>query len=215
MTDAPYFENHKRRDRFPWSLYHQDLSRRLVRTIADYGAAPRVLVVGCGLEPEIEGAPAGTLFHGCDLDSRAIAECAKLHPQLRDRLAVCPSPSELPSSGDFAAPFDVVLAKEVVEHLDEPAPWARLLASRVRVGGSLVLTTPNYSRLSSLRYLEATVLEWIARRDGYSRKHIHPTKFSKRSLARLDVGGGMAPARVEVAWTGWTLFGVWKRIAPA
>jgi 2-polyprenyl-3-methyl-5-hydroxy-6-metoxy-1,4-benzoquinol methylase len=213
MTEAPYFENHRRRDRFPWSLYHRDLSARLVRTLGAYGAAPRVLVVGCGLEPEIDGAPEGTLFHGCDLDARAIAECARQNPRLAERLAVCPSPNELPSTGKFAAPFDVVLAKEVVEHLPDPAPWARLLASRVRVGGALVLTTPNYSRLSTLPYLEATVLEWIARRDGYSRKHIHPSKFSRRSLRKLDVGPGMKLARVEVAWTGWTLLGVWLREA--
>lgn len=215
MTEAPYFENHRRRDRFPWSLYHRDLTQRLARTIAERGSAPRVLIVGSGLEPEIAGAPPGTHFHGCDLDARAIAECARLHPHLADRLAVCPSPHALPVEGAFAEPFDVVLAKEVVEHLDDPAPWARLLASRVRIGGALVLTTPNYSRLSTLPLLEATVLEWIARRDGYSRAHIHPSKFSKRTLARLDVGPGMRLCRVEVAWTGWTLLGVWERIAPA
>ena len=215
MTEAPYFENHRRRDRFPWSLYHRDLSQRLARTLDAYGSAPRVLVVGCGLEPEIDGAPPGTLFHGCDLDARAVEECARLHPHLAARLAVCPSENALPTTGNFAAPFDVVLAKEVVEHLIDPAPWARMLASRVRVGGSLVLTTPNYSRLSTLPYLEATVLEWIARRDGYSRKHIHPSKFSRRTLAKLDVGAGMTLARVEVAWTGWTLLGVWKRVAAA
>ncbi len=84
----------------------------------------------------------------------------------------------------------------------------------MRVGGALVLTTPNYSRLSTLPLLEATVLEWVARRDGYSRAHIHPSKFSTRTLARLDVGPGMRLARIEVAWTGWTLLGVWERVAP-
>ena len=208
---APYFENHARRNRFPWSLYHRDLTRAIARVIRDHGAAPRVLVVGCGLEPEIEGAPAGTVFHGCDLDAHAIEECRAALPHMRDRLHVCPSPSELP---DFDVDFDVVLAKEVIEHLDDPAPWARELANRVRPGGELVLTTPNYGPLSTLGWLERTVLEWIARRDGYTRAHIHPSKFDRTRLAQLDVGPGMELVRVRTAPTGWTLLGRWRRLAP-
>ena len=40
--------------------------------------------------------------------------------------------------------------------------------------------------------LESTILEVIARRDGFSRKDIHPTRFSKRTLSR-----GLASAGFE------------------
>jgi len=215
-TEAPYFQNHDRGRRFPWSLYHRDLDRRLARAIGtSKSSQPRILVVGCGLEPQLdlEGRVANPLFFACDADARAVHECKARYPEMADRIAVCPSPNELPSEGDFAKPFDFVVAKEVVEHLREPEPWVQALAARVAVGGSLLLTTPNYGRLSLLGFLERTVLEVIARRDGYSRANIHPTKFNRRRLRRLDVGRGMRLERVEVTWTGWAMLGHWKRIA--
>ena len=115
-----------------------------------------------------------------------------------------------------AETFDVVVAKEVIEHVLEPARWAQVLAARVRPGGTLVLTTPNYGRFSTLPLLESTVLEWIARRDGFSRRHIHPTKFDRRRLEQLDVGPGMRLLSVDRTRTGWALVGRWRRdrVAP-
>jgi SAM-dependent methyltransferase len=208
-----YFANHDRRDRFPWSLYHGDLAGRLAAIVRAYGEAPRVLVVGCGLEPYVGGGPRGALFFGCDLDPRTIAKCRDQYPEMRDRLAVCPSPTELPRGPGFDEPFDLVVAKEVIEHLEDPPAWAQMLARRVRVGGGLALTTPNYGRFSTLPLLESTVLELIARRDGYSRAHIHPSKFDPRSFAALDVGPGMHLVNVQLTWTRWAMVGHWTRVA--
>jgi 2-polyprenyl-3-methyl-5-hydroxy-6-metoxy-1,4-benzoquinol methylase len=208
---APYFPNHERRDRFPWSLYHRPLARQLAAVVAEHGPAPRVLVVGCGLEPWVPGGPPGAQYWGCDLDPRCIAECRARRPEQAERLAVCPAPAGLPDDPGFAGPFDVVLAKEVIEHLQDPESWARLLAARVAPGGDLVLTTPNYGRLSTLGLLERTVLEWVARRDGYSRREIHPSRFDRRRLAALDLGPGMHLCGIAMPWTRWTLTGRWSR----
>jgi 2-polyprenyl-3-methyl-5-hydroxy-6-metoxy-1,4-benzoquinol methylase len=213
MTEAVYFSNHARKDRLPWSLYHRPLLTGL-RRVLDAKPGARVLIVGCGLEPMVPGVP-GVTFYGCDLDPNAVAECRKLFPAMADRLATCPSQTELPSEGAFAGDFDVVLAKEVIEHLPQPEPWAQMLARRVRVGGSLLLSTPNYGLDSSLGILERTVLEWVARRDGYSREHIHPSKFDRRRMRALDVGPGMELQYVELPWTRWTLLGHWRRARAA
>ena len=212
--ESPYFANHDRRTRFPWSLYHRELSRRLATAIASHGSSPRVLVVGCGLEPFVDGGPPGAIYHGCDVDARAIDECRQRYPAMADRLAVSRSPLELPAAGAFADSFDVVLAKEVIEHLPDPIPWAQALARRVTIGGELLLTTPNYGRFSTLPLLERTVLEWIARRDGYKRDDIHPSRFDRDRLAALPLDAGMALIEVRTAFTGWTLFGRWRRISP-
>ncbi|MBN8611702.1 MAG: methyltransferase domain-containing protein [Deltaproteobacteria bacterium] len=209
MTAAPYFVNHARKDRFPWSVYHRPLIDGFAQALAPHRGG-RVLVVGCGLEPFFPGVN-GVTFFGCDLDPQAIDESKKLFPEMKDRLAVCPSENELPSEGPFAGDFDVVLAKEVVEHLPTPEPWARMLAARVKVGGSLLLSTPNYGLDSSLGILERTVLEWFARKDGYTRAHIHPSKFDRKRLRTLDVGPGMELVDIDIPWTRWTLLGHWRR----
>ena len=211
---AVYFKNHPRRARFPWSIYHRDLARRLAAIVRASGPAPRVLVVGCGLEPLVEGGPAGATYFGCDVDPRTIAACREVYPQMRQRLAVCPSGDALPDDGAFRELFDVVVAKEVIEHVPVPEPWAQMLARKVRPGGSLVLTTPNYGRFSTLPILEATVLELVAWRVVYSRRHIHPSRFDRDSLAALDTGPGMVLVGVEMTWTRWAMVGRWTRVDP-
>lgn len=213
MTAAPYFVNHARKDRFPWSVYHRPLIDGFAQALSQHRGG-RVLVVGCGLEPFFPGVP-GVTFYGCDLDPQAIEESQRLFPEMKDRLAVCPSEQELPRAGAFEGDFDVVLAKEVVEHLPTPEPWAKMLAARVKVGGSLLLSTPNYGLDSSLGLLERTVLEWFARKDGYTRAHIHPSKFDQKRLRALDVGPGMELVAVDIPWTRWTLLGHWRRTRAA
>lgn len=209
--EAAYFRNHERRNRFPWSLYHRDLQRRVARALTAHGSAPHVLVVGCGLEPYVEGAPPGTVFSGCDLDPRAVAQCQRLYPEMKERLFVSVGPYDLFAPGEEKT-FDIVVAKEVIEHTLDPDRWARQLAGAVKAGGELVLTTPNYSLLSTLGILERTALEVVAWRDGYSRKDIHPSRFTPSRLRRLDVGPSMRLISVEATWTNWALVGRWQRV---
>ena len=101
----------------------------------------------------------------------------------------------------------------MIEHLDEPERWLVALAGRLRAGGELLITTPNYGRFSTLPLLEATVLELFARRDGYSRKRTTtPSRFTRHRLERLAIPG-MAPFQVQGTLTGWALFARASRAA--
>jgi SAM-dependent methyltransferase len=209
---ADYFTNHARRDRFPWSLYHRPISQRIASIVRERGPSPSVMIVGCGLEPYVDGAREVSCV-ACDVDERAIEACQRAFPREADRLGVCPSPYELPGGPPFEGPFDVIVAKDVVEHLTEPARWARVLAARLAAGGELVLSTPNYGRGSTLDLLERTVLEAVARRDGYSRRHIHPSRFDAGSLGALELGSGVRLVEVVTTWNRWALVGRWRRSA--
>ncbi|MCC6646621.1 MAG: hypothetical protein IT374_13750, partial [Polyangiaceae bacterium] len=70
--DAAYFSNHERRLRLPWSLYHRELDQLVLAAVERFGPSPRVLIVGAGLAPVIEGAPLGADQYACDLDARAV-----------------------------------------------------------------------------------------------------------------------------------------------
>lgn len=212
MISAPYFANHDRRRRFPWSLYHAELERRLAMSINRLGPGARVLVVGCGLEPWVPGVNQAECY-GVDVDAAAVELCRARHPALAGRLAVCPGPYELPRTAPFDRPFDVVVAKEVIEHVPVPERWGRELVRQLVPGGELLLTTPNYGRWSTLWVLERTVLELVARVDGYSRRDIHPSRFDRRRLAALDLGPEVTVVEVHTTRTGWALFGRWRRNA--
>ncbi|MCW5803786.1 MAG: methyltransferase domain-containing protein [Deltaproteobacteria bacterium] len=204
-----YFANHARARKFPWTLYHQPLERDLGKFLAQVAAEhPRgeVLVVGCGLLHEIDEAPAGLAYHVADIDDRAVAAVlARRDARISGGTMV---PPETPI--DRALPgrrFAAIYAKEVVEHVLGWPAWLTGLRRALVPGGRLWLSTPNYGE-PWLPALESTVLELIARRGGFTRRHIHPTRFSRSSLARglssagfTDVTSRTSPTRL--ALTAW------------
>lgn len=83
-------------------------------------------------------------------------------------------------AGDVAAlnlaPADLVVAGEVIEHIDAPGAFLDAVALLVRPGGLLVLTTPNASGLGNASAALA----------GYEMQHPdHLTLFSCRTLTTL------------------------------
>ena len=200
MTAQPdYFANHERARRFPWTLYHAPLERDLatfLARIADDRPDGDVLVVGCGLLHEIDEAPAGLRYTVADIDPRAVdAVLARHDPRIVTGHVVAPeAPIELGQR------FAGIYAKEVIEHIHAWPAWLAGLRRALVPGGRLWLSTPNYGE-PWLPTLEATVLELVARRDGFTRKHIHPTRFSRRSLARGLGAAGFEDVRVRVSPT--------------
>jgi SAM-dependent methyltransferase len=78
-------------------------------------------------------------------------------------------------------PADVVIAGEVVEHLDAPGPFFRALGQLVRSDGLLVVTTPNAYRL----------LNFLAPVAGVELVHPdHTAWHSPHTVARLLAGSG-------------------------
>jgi SAM-dependent methyltransferase len=212
---ADYFVNHARARRFPWTLYHQPLERDLVRFLRQVAAehpSGEVLIVGCGLLHEIDAAPSGLGFHVADIDERAVAAVlARRDRRITGGTVVAPEqPIDL-SLGRSRAPggFAAIYAKEVVEHVRAWPSWLTGLRRALVPGGRLWLSTPNYGE-PWLAALESTVLELIARRSGFSRRELHPTRFSRRSLARGLLAAGFEQIDVRVAPTRLALT-AWAR----
>ncbi len=179
---SDYFANHVRARQFPWTLYHQPLERDLAKFLRQVSAehpAGEVLVVGCGLLHEIDGAPSGLTFHVVDIDDRAVdAVLSRGDVRITGGTVVAPE-----DPIDLGRKFAGIYAKEVVEHVLAWPAWLVGLRRALVPSGRLWLSTPNYGE-PWLPAIESTVLELIARRSGFSRRHIHPTRFSKSSLAR-------------------------------
>jgi len=201
-----YFANHARARQFPWTLYHQPLERDLgafLRQVAAEHASGEVLIVGCGLLHEIDAAPSGLAFHVADIDERAVAAVlARRDPRITGGTVVTP---EQPI--DLGRRFAAIYAKEVVEHVLAWPAWLVGLRRALIGSGRLWLSTPNYGE-PWLPALESTVLEVIARRSGFSRRELHPTRFSRRSLRRGLGAAGFEQVDVRstptrLALTAW------------
>jgi SAM-dependent methyltransferase len=200
-----YFANHARGRRFPWTLYHRPLERdlaRFLRAVAEEHPAGEVLVVGCGLLHEVDAAPPGLAFHVVDIDARAVdAVRARRDPRIASAAVVAPEqPLELTALGRAGRPFAAVYAKEVVEHILAWPAWLAGLRRALAPGGRAWLSTPNYGE-PWLPAIEATVLEVIARRSGFSRRHLHPTRFGRGSLARGLRAAGLCEVQARVTPT--------------
>ena len=203
MTAQPdYFANHERARQFPWTLYHAPLERDLARFLGGIGNGD-VLVVGCGLLHEVDAAPPGLRFTVADIDPRAVdAVLARRDPRIVAGHVVAP---ERPIA--LGKRFAGIYAKEVVEHVHAWPAWLVGLRRALLPGGQLWLSTPNYGE-PWLPAIESTLLELIARRSGFSRRHIHPTRFSRRALSRgleaagfADVHARVTPTRLAI--TAW------------
>jgi 2-polyprenyl-3-methyl-5-hydroxy-6-metoxy-1,4-benzoquinol methylase len=219
VDDSDYFSNHARARRFPWSLYHAPLERDLAKfltTVAQEHPQGHVLVVGCGLLHEIDAAPAGLTYSVADIDARAVDAVMSRHDSRIVAGHVVPPEVPLDEglasarnrpSGGKRGKFAAIYAKEVVEHVIAWPMWLVGLRRSLLPNGRLWLSTPNYGE-PWLPAVESTALELIARRDGFSRRDIHPTRFSTASLHRGLVGAGFDDVRTNVvmprfAITAW------------
>lgn len=196
---ADYFANHANKLRFPWSLYHRPLVERFARELrASEGSD--VLNVGSGPFLERPHFPAHHRYHACDVDPEAVAV---VRARYSDVPAERVHPGEPLPYPDGA--FDVVMASEVIEHIVDAGPWLDELLRVLRTGGRLLLTTPNYG-FSTLPLIERTLLELLARRQGFTREGIHPNKLTRPRLRRLLASKGVAQLRIDTLSFGWVLF---------
>ena len=198
MTDtADYFANHERARRFPWSLYHRPIEDSLtlfLRRVARSKSNANVLVIGCGLMQELDRAPTKLRFTIADIDERAIDSVQALQDERVVEGIVVRADQTLET---IDRRFDAIYAKEVIEHIVDWRPYLTALHHILVPGGRLWLSTPNYGE-PWLPLVERTFLEVIARMSGFSRRGLHPSPFSRRTLADAvrDAGFTNVSARV-------------------
>jgi SAM-dependent methyltransferase len=196
-----YFSNHRLKLRFPWRLYHAPIVDALQRVVRE-GRGSELLNVGSGPFFELERLELGDRrFTICDIDNRAIELARQRYGSRLAGADVLLESGKLPYASDR---FDAVVSMDVVEHVHDPLPWLEETLRVLKPGGLLFLTTPNYGSVS-LRALESTALELIARAQRFSRKHLHPTKLDEARLIRLLREAGVRAPRVEALSFGWVL----------
>ncbi|MDX2022361.1 MAG: class I SAM-dependent methyltransferase [Deltaproteobacteria bacterium] len=151
-----------------------------------------LLVIGCGLMQELADLPPNIRITAIDIDHRATdALAARGDSRVIEAKAVSPS-QNLREIGTF----DVIYAKEVIEHILDPDDYFKQLLAVLRPGGGIWLSTPNYGE-PWLPLVESTFLEVVARASGFTRKGIHPTPFSRERLTRGLQNAGFKNVQVS------------------
>ena len=207
MSSAPdYFENHRHKLRFPWTLYHRPIVSALGAAL---GKSPGVDVLNVGSGPffeldEVDARERRITI--CDVDPRAVELAKELHDGKLSGADVIEPGAPLPYTNDR---FDLVVSMDVVEHLPDPSPWLAELFRVTKPGGMLFLTTPNYAS-RGLVAIENTALELIARMQGFSRKALHPSKLTPARLSALLEASGWQRIDLDILAFGWVL-AAWGR----
>lgn len=193
-ASSDYFGNHMRRMRFPWSLYHAPIEKDLLSLMGELGKTKLkldVLVIGCGLMLELPRLPASLRMVCTDIDERAIQHVRGItDPRILRAEVVAPDRIDFQGRGQY----DLIYAKEVIEHIPQPVAYLNHLKELLKPDGTLWLSTPNYGE-PWLPLIETTFLEYVANRSKFSRKKLHPSKFSVSTLHHTLEEAGFAPFR--------------------
>jgi SAM-dependent methyltransferase len=201
MEEVDYFSNHRVKLRFPWRLYHAPIVREL-QTALERTQGTDVLNLGSGPFLELtELSRQHKRFTLCDIDPRALSLAQRIHGSALAAADTVAANAPLPYPD---AHFDAVVSMDVVEHVVDPLPWLEGALRVLKPGGLLFLTTPNYASYS-LRALESTVLEAIARKQGFSRRKLHPSKLDAPKLSSLLARAGAREAMIKPISFGWAL----------
>jgi SAM-dependent methyltransferase len=209
---AEYFDNHSQAARWPFTLYHRPIERDLEQTVnrsVRASSSLRVLVFGCGL------------FHEARLFRRVpelvlVDADDRLEAPLRERLGhagvtieIVTTPEALDATLATES-LDLIVSKEVIEHLDNVPDYLDVFRRSLKPGGRLWLSTPNYGA-PVLPLVESTFLELVARVQGFSRRHIHPNRYSARRLRAELTAAGFHDVDVRVTPLALALCGSARR----
>jgi 2-polyprenyl-3-methyl-5-hydroxy-6-metoxy-1,4-benzoquinol methylase len=162
--------------------------------------------VGAGFLHELPAVPQNVRLTAIDIDERVVARLSQVRDARLERCLHVRDQNDLPALG----PFEGIYAKEVIEHIVDIEPYVRILVSCLLPGGSLWVSTPNYGD-PWLPLVESTILELIGRISGYSRKGMHPTRFTEARLRALLRGCGLEDVHVTCTRFRLALVGVGQR----
>lgn len=172
MEEWRYRELYELEDRHWWFRSRRRVVWALLRR-AELPASPRILDAGCGTGRNLLEFGSLGEAEGVDFSGEAVEFCRR-----RGLERVQQAPLEQLPFGDGR--FDVVIATDVIEHLDDDRRALAELRRVTKPGGRLVVTVPAYT--------------WLWSRHDESLHHRR--RYTARRLSAQMTSAGWAP-RVE------------------
>ncbi len=194
MTEEPFYLTEKDPKKFLQiylekyrTTYYRKKAQEVLRLIPKDLSGKRFLDVGCcaGYLSVIM-AKRGATGIGCDISTFAI-DAAKLHAKKAGvRKDILFKAADATTMG-LEGMFDIIIAKDVIEHIKDDVGFLRKLSALLVPGGLLVVTTQNRSCLNyyvegSLRKLFYPHRQWV----GWDPTHLRwytPASLRKKMRA--------------------------------
>jgi SAM-dependent methyltransferase len=154
-----------------WFAARRQIIDRQLRTLP-LGPSPRLLEVGCGTGGNLAMLQKYGQLRAVEPDSEARAH-ASMHGV---EVAAGLLPDALPS---YDAPFDLVAAFDVIEHIDADAASVAAMAGLLRPGGYVIATAPAYAWLWS----------------SHDEVHHHKRRYGRQAFATLFTAAGLRVRR--------------------
>lgn len=109
--------------------------------------------------------------------------------RLHDRIAFTTLDLNKPFGTVPGAPYDLIMAVELIEHLENPRHFLRECRTILKPGGALLITTPNVnSPVSKAMLVRFGTLAWFTEKDYDIRGHIMPVSRLMLSQCARETG---------------------------
>lgn len=178
--------------------FEADLLMRMVRPAT-------ILDLGCGVgfhDLEMARRPFVRHIEAVDYSARSIARARERFGHEKIRYAV----ADFADAAAVEGEYDLVVAFQVIEHLEDPEAFLKICRRHCRRGGRVAILTSNrlrpYNR-KQIRMGKAAILE----------DPMHRREFDKGELAELGRRCGLRPVRVfgyaVVPFWRWARLGHW------
>ena len=159
-----------KRDGWWWEVGRRALARSLLRRyapVAGNGRQARLLEIGCGSGALLQDLSADNVVVGMDIADVALRVC-------RERGLDCVSKGDVTALPYADAAFDIVIAIDVLEHIDDDAAAVREIHRVCKPGGRLIVTVPAFQMLWSRRDVD----------------HHHKRRYRVKEISRRLREGG-------------------------
>ncbi len=146
----------------------------------------RILDVGCGtgtfnILPIINHLGDADIY-GIDISREMIQIASKRFPKLKFKVA---DAHRLPFESDF---FDVVISRQVLEHLKEPLRALKEMKRVVKRGGTIIVSTPSWFGLIAMPYFIKKKLGKMQPIDNWFNPFLLKNLFRQAGLGIITMG---------------------------
>ncbi|MCH2231480.1 MAG: class I SAM-dependent methyltransferase [Crocinitomicaceae bacterium] len=189
QTLLDYYENNYQRTNY-FSPITRARYNHLLDKFESKRKTNRILDIGCGHGFFLEVAKErGWEVYGTELSNKAIEDCELKEIQMHK--------GRILESTYEENTFDIVVSIEMIEHINYPKEYVKIIQRILRKGGQCYITTPNFNSL--LRY-------YLKEKYDVIEYPNHLCYYTKKSLSSLFHENGLKPAYIKTTGLSFTRF---------